>query len=102
MISFRISLLTAAAAIASVASLAAQGLDPSLLKQQPMKSWPTYNGDYSGRRYQPARRRSSRRTCKISRWPGLRAFQRERRHRHTTIKSTPLLVNDVLYLHRAE
>jgi acido-empty-quinoprotein group A len=28
-----------------------QGLDPALLLTQPVDTWPTYNGDYSGRRY---------------------------------------------------
>jgi len=35
-----------------VPSLAAQGLDPSaLLKPDATDTWPTYNGDYSGKRY---------------------------------------------------
>ena len=32
-------------------ALFAQALDPSKLTQPPTDSWPTYNGDYSGRRY---------------------------------------------------
>ena len=32
----------------------AQGLDPSkLLQKEPTDTWPTYNGDYSGRRFSP-------------------------------------------------
>ena len=31
--------------------LPAQMLDPSLLLKQPTDAWPTYNGDYSGRRF---------------------------------------------------
>ena len=27
------------------------GLDPSVLSRPPVDSWPTYNGDYSGRRF---------------------------------------------------
>ena len=27
------------------------GLDPSLLSHPPIDAWPTYNGDYSGRRF---------------------------------------------------
>ena len=27
------------------------GLDPALLTKPPTDSWPTYHGDYSGRRY---------------------------------------------------
>jgi alcohol dehydrogenase (cytochrome c) len=28
-----------------------RGLDPALLTKPPTDSWPTYHGDYSGRRY---------------------------------------------------
>ena len=35
------------------ALLLAQGLDPKALLQQPTSTWPTYNGDYSGRRFSP-------------------------------------------------
>ena len=34
-------------------ALAAQPLDPAKLLQPPTDSWPTYNGDYTGRRYSP-------------------------------------------------
>ena len=30
-----------------------QGLDPRTLLELPTDAWPTYNGDYSGRRYSP-------------------------------------------------
>src|SRR6202047_4840193 len=30
-----------------------QMLDPAKLLKQPIDSWPTYNGDYSGRRFSP-------------------------------------------------
>ncbi|MGH9647880.1 MAG: acido-empty-quinoprotein group A, partial [Bryobacteraceae bacterium] len=36
-----------------VAVLVAQALDPAKLLQPPTDSWPTYNGDYTGRRYSP-------------------------------------------------
>ena len=40
--------------IALDASFAADdGLDPAKLLQPPTDSWPTYNGDYSGRRFSP-------------------------------------------------
>lgn len=29
------------------------GLDPAKLLQQPRDTWPTYNGDYTGRRFSP-------------------------------------------------
>ena len=33
--------------------IAGEGLDPAKLLQPPVDSWPTYNGDYSGRRFSP-------------------------------------------------
>jgi hypothetical protein len=35
------------------AGLSAQELLPKKLLEQPTDSWPTYNGDYSGRRFSP-------------------------------------------------
>jgi alcohol dehydrogenase (cytochrome c) len=37
--------------LAAMSALQAQGLDPRLLGQPPTQAWPTYHGDYSGRRY---------------------------------------------------
>jgi hypothetical protein len=37
--------------LASAFSLSAQGLNPAALFESPTTTWPTYNGDYSGRRY---------------------------------------------------
>ena len=37
-------------------SIFAQGLDPSSLLKPPTDTWPTYNGDYTGRRYSPLSR----------------------------------------------
>ncbi len=39
--------------ILSAASTFAQGLAAEKLLQQPIDTWPTYNGDYSGRRFSP-------------------------------------------------
>ncbi|MGH9448164.1 MAG: acido-empty-quinoprotein group A, partial [Terriglobia bacterium] len=33
------------------ASVYAQGLNPAALLQPPTHTWPSYNGDYTGRRY---------------------------------------------------
>src|SRR5206468_3704907 len=35
----------------AAAALSAQGLNPAKLGAPPTDSWPTYNGDYTGRRY---------------------------------------------------
>ena len=37
--------------IAACGWLDAQGLDPAALLKPPADSWPTYHGDYSGRRH---------------------------------------------------
>src|SRR6202789_4650173 len=39
------------ALVSSAADLSAQGLDPVLLTKPATDSWPTYSGDYSGRRF---------------------------------------------------
>ena len=44
-------LLLPSALILSQLALLAQGLDPALLTRLPTDAWPTYNGDYSGRRF---------------------------------------------------
>ena len=41
------------AALMLASTLAAQPLDPAKLLQPPTDAWPTYNGDYTGRRYSP-------------------------------------------------
>jgi acido-empty-quinoprotein group A len=75
----------------------AQGpLDPAKLLQQPTDNWPTYNGDYSGRRYSPLNKINGTTVKSLSlAWtyreaspiggPGVR------------ISATPLEVNGVLY-----
>ena len=77
----------------------AQGLDPAdILKPKP-DSWPTYNGDYSGRRYSPLKQinaenvRNLKAEWSYSANPGQEAnFFGSR-----DIKSTPLAVDGVLY-----
>jgi alcohol dehydrogenase (cytochrome c) len=48
-------LLAACAIVASAQGTppTQQGVDPARLQQPPTDSWPTYNGDYSGRRFSP-------------------------------------------------
>lgn len=77
--------------LACAASLASQGLDPAKLGQAPTDTWPTYNGDYSGRRFSPLTQINSVnvRSLRLA-W----AFQT---HGTTAISSTPLEVNGILY-----
>jgi alcohol dehydrogenase (cytochrome c) len=68
----------------------AQGLQPAALLKQPTDTWPSYNGDYSGRRYSPLDQinRSNAATLTLA-W----AFQAN----SAALKSTPLEVNGILY-----
>jgi alcohol dehydrogenase (cytochrome c) len=82
---------------AIVASCAfTQGLAPEKLLQQPTDTWPTYYGDYSGRRFSPLTKINDSNITSLSlAWvyrlgataPGSGG----------SIKATPLLVNGVLY-----
>src|ERR1700758_1627895 len=68
----------------------AQGLDAAALLKPATDTWPTYNGDYSGRRYSTLDQinGSNVNTLTLA-W----AFRTPRRE----IKSTPLEVNGILY-----
>jgi alcohol dehydrogenase (cytochrome c) len=69
---------------------AAQGLDAAALLKPATETWPTYNGDYSGKRYSTL---SQINATNINSLTLAWAF-----HTHTAaIKSTPLEVNGVLY-----
>lgn len=98
------------------AALAAQMLDPALLHKAPTDAWPTYNGDYSGRRFSPLTQinQSTIKTLNLA-WvyravpgetPGSIAGGEGPAPAEgagagnpfgTAIKSTPLMVNGVLY-----
>jgi alcohol dehydrogenase (cytochrome c) len=68
----------------------AQGLNPAKLLKPATDSWPTYNGDYSGRRYSTLAQINRQNVASLSlAW----AFQTH----STTLKATPLEVNGVLY-----
>ena len=62
----------------------------------PTDSWPTYNGDYSGRRFSPLSG-SMTRTSGRSVWRGSIARTPAARSGGGVIKSTPLQVDGVLY-----
>jgi alcohol dehydrogenase (cytochrome c) len=72
------------------ASLFAQELAPSDLLEPPTTAWPTYNGDYSGRRFSPLDQIDASNVSSLTlAW----IF----RSNTQAIKSTPLLVNGILY-----
>ena len=73
-----------------------QGLDPALLKKLPTTSWPTYNGDYSGRRFSPLTQINSSNVHQLSlAWAS--RFTSTNAAAGVVIKAMPLLVNGVLY-----
>src|ERR1700716_2781275 len=78
-----------------------QGLDPQTLKlfNQPPDVWPTYNGDYSGRRYSALKQINASNVSSLTvawmyRIAGIGPM---RGVGEPTIKSTPLMVNGILY-----
>jgi acido-empty-quinoprotein group A len=77
----------------------AQGLDPQkLLQREPTDSWPTYNGDYSGRRFSPLTQIHAENVRSLSlAWMFRVTIGTLRGVGEPEIKSTPLLVNGILY-----
>ena len=82
------------------ALVSAQGLDPKSLTlfKRPADVWPTYNGDYSGRRFSDLDQinQSTVDLLKIE-WMYRIPVGPQRGVGGPTIKSTPLLVNGILY-----
>ena len=71
--------------------LLAQGLDPATILKPPADSWPTYHGDYSGRRHSPLTQITPQNVPSLTlAW----AFQTGEQ---AALKSSPLLVNGILY-----
>lgn len=104
--------------IAAPAALFGQALDPALLLQTPTSAWPTYNGDYSGRRFSPLTQINQSNVKHLTlAWvyraaagmtggaivggegpePGPGGGVAAGPFGGTTIKATPLMVNGILY-----
>ncbi len=79
--------------------LTAQGLDPAKLLQPPTDTWPTYNGDYSGRRYSTLAQinQSNIGSLALNWMYRIANIGPQRGVGNPEIKSTPLLVNGILY-----
>ncbi len=81
---------------AVTACITAQGLDPKKLTQPPVDTWPTYNGDYSGRRFSTLSNINASNIRSLSlAW--VHRLQTSAGEMGGVIKSTPLLVNGALY-----
>ena len=98
----RLACALPALALALVSQIAlAQGLDPGALRlfDMPADAWPTYNGDYSGRRYSTlAQIKASDIGSLALAWMyRISGVGAQRGVGNPVIKSTPLMVNGVLY-----
>jgi acido-empty-quinoprotein group A len=85
----------AAAALPCV--LAAQSLDPAKLLQPPTDTWPTFNGDYSGRRFSPLKQITAGNVKNLGLAWVYHANTGSGNPFGPQIKSTPLEANGVLY-----
>jgi alcohol dehydrogenase (cytochrome c) len=87
----RVASIAAVAAACSVAG-ASQGLDPASLVGPPADSWPTYHGDYSGRRHSRLTEITPENVGQLAlKW----AFQTGQ---PGAIKSTPIVVSGIMYV----
>jgi len=78
--------------VSSAAILAAQSMDSSLLLHPPKDSWPTYHGDYSGRRHSAITQITPANVYQMTlAW----AFQTNQTQQ---IKASPIVVNGVIYI----
>jgi alcohol dehydrogenase (cytochrome c) len=74
-----------------VVSLAAQGVTDEMLKHPPRDSWPGFHGDYSGQRHSALTEINPRNVANMTlAW----TFQTQQ---NGVLKSTPILVNGVMY-----
>ncbi len=94
-------ILVCVAALLLPALLSAEGLDPKKLLEQPTDTWPTYNGDYSGRRFSPLKTINADNVKSMTLSWVYRTNTSSGRGGGggggVAVKATPLLVNGVLY-----
>lgn len=91
-------LFLSASLTALAGAVLGQGLLPATLLKQPTDSWPTYNGDYSGRRFSPLTQINSSNVHTLSlAWAARFAPDPGSPGAGVPIKATPLLVNGILY-----
>lgn len=75
---------------------AGDGLDPAKLLQPPTDSWPTYNGDYSGRRFSPLTKINDANIKSLSlAW--VYSINSANDPFGGVLKATPLVVNGIMY-----
>ena len=75
-----------------------QPLDPAKLLQPPTDTWPTFNGDYSGRRFSTLTQINAKNVRNLAlAWAYRADSGPEPNPFGVEIKATPLLINGVLY-----
>lgn len=79
------------------ACLLGQALNPAAILHPPKDTWPTYNGDYSGKRFSQLRQINSTNVKDLKLAWEYHAETGDSNPFGTTIKATPLQVNGVLY-----
>jgi alcohol dehydrogenase (cytochrome c) len=73
------------------------GLDPSVLSRPPVDSWPTYNGDYSGRRFSTLTKINDQNVKSLSlAW--MHQLPRTGAAPGGRLAGTPILLNGVMYI----
>jgi alcohol dehydrogenase (cytochrome c) len=77
------------------ALIAAQGADPALLLKPPADSWLTYHGDYSGRRHSMLNQITPENVGQLKQAWRFQAGQQG-------VKSTPILLDGVIYITSAD
>ncbi|MGH9593091.1 MAG: acido-empty-quinoprotein group A, partial [Bryobacteraceae bacterium] len=76
------------------AAVGAQELDPAKLLKPPTDTWPSYNGDYSGRRFSPLKQINASNVRNLTlKW----LYKTGDAGGDWVVKSTPLEVNGILY-----
>src|SRR5262245_29641928 len=80
----------------STAVLGQGSLTPAQLFRPPADTWPTYNGDYSGRRYSPLSKINASNINALSLAWVYRVNSTN--NFSATIKATPLVINGVMYI----
>src|SRR3954452_1973913 len=87
----KICVFWTAAILLLCGQILAQGLDPATIAAPAADSWPSYHGDYTGKRHSPLTQITPQNVSALGlAW----AFQTGQT---ASIKSSPLLVNGVIY-----
>ncbi len=80
------------------AALWSQELNPAALKKLTGAGWPTYNGDYSGRRHSPLKQIDANNVGSLTSAWTYKATDYGAASFGSVFKATPLMVNGVLYV----